>query len=174
VRLADRYNNPVSGIVVRFEGTRGLEPGFVFSVTTDLHGIARANSWILGPVPGTHSITVKAADLNPLVIEAVALAAGDIVAVYDVLTIDSRSPSLWSVSQATVSLASTGHFLDATFYANGFVWESSGKYTLTDSNVTLNHFTGLTERGTVNPTVLSLLREDYYSLPKIWAFTRRK
>ena len=64
VRVTDASGNPVSGVPVTWAITGGGGTITGATTTTNQGGLASVGSWVLGPTPGTNSLTATAASLQ--------------------------------------------------------------------------------------------------------------
>ncbi len=80
VRVADQFNNPVSGANVTFAVATGGGSASGASVVTDAGGVATIGNWTLGPAPGVNTLTATVSGAtfagNPAVFTASGGAAG--------------------------------------------------------------------------------------------------
>jgi hypothetical protein len=126
VLVTDEYGNGIAGTEVSFTVSAGS--GIVnptIPVVTDADGIARVNSWILGPISGTNELTATTASLaeSPAVFTAtgipgpVSASQSDLTATPDTvvaggasstITVTVRDANGNSISGADVALAATG------------------------------------------------------------------
>jgi hypothetical protein len=174
VRVTDAYQNPVAGAFVDFAGTSGANPSNVVRVQSSASGSATPSSWILGPAAGTYSVTASAAGASSVVVTATAIDSASVTTVYDINSIDSRAPSFWGLDLATVFLASTGHFIEVDTWRNSAPAQSSGTYTIRDSTITFENYSGYKEMGTISQNSLTLRRPDYYyGYIQSWVFVKR-
>jgi hypothetical protein len=72
-RAVDEYDNPVSGVTVRFEVTRGAGRLTGTEAVTDTAGLATAGSWTLGTLLGVN--TVRAAAVGAAAVQGTDFAA---------------------------------------------------------------------------------------------------
>ncbi|UCG87392.1 MAG: Ig-like domain-containing protein [Gemmatimonadota bacterium] len=126
VLVTDEYGNGIEGVEVSFTVTGGggtVSP--TSPVATDTAGLARVDSWILGPISGANELTATTASLagSPVVFTAIgtagpvsptqsALAATpDTIAAdgsVSTLTVVARDANGNAISGADVALAATG------------------------------------------------------------------
>jgi len=72
VRVTDAFGNPIPGVAVSFtpDALGGIVTGG--AQTTDAAGVATVGGWTLGGVVGTHTLSVDAGTLTPVVFNATA------------------------------------------------------------------------------------------------------
>lgn len=66
VFVADAHGNPVSGVVVDFEVRVGGGTVSGAPASSDAEGLARVDSWTLGPDPGPNGLRASSAGLEPV------------------------------------------------------------------------------------------------------------
>jgi hypothetical protein len=81
VQVLDAFGNAVAGVAVLFTVTSGGGSVTGASQTTNENGLASPDSWMVGPVVGTHTITATfpGTALPPVVFSATSLDVGTIV-----------------------------------------------------------------------------------------------
>lgn len=72
VVVRDAGGNPVSGVVVSFAVTSGGGTVISGRQVSDAAGIAEAGAWLLGPAPGTNTLSASAPGLAPVTFTATA------------------------------------------------------------------------------------------------------
>jgi adhesin/invasin len=72
VRVLDAGGNGVAGVTVNFAVASGDGSAVVASVATGGDGTATIGAWILGPTPGTNTLTATATGLTPVTFTATA------------------------------------------------------------------------------------------------------
>jgi adhesin/invasin len=71
-RVADAAGNGVAGVSVNFTVASGGGAVVIGTVVTGTDGTATVGAWILGPTPGTNTLTVSATGLSPVTFTATA------------------------------------------------------------------------------------------------------
>ena len=77
VRVLDRHGEPVGGVEVAFEVASGGGTVSTATVNSDDDGLA-ASAWTLGEGGGSHSLRVRAGDLEPVEFTATAIEVGTV------------------------------------------------------------------------------------------------
>ncbi len=72
VRVADAFNNPVSGVTVTFAAASGSGAITDAVAVTNTQGVATVGSWTLGTTTGSQSLTATVVGVTPRVITATA------------------------------------------------------------------------------------------------------
>ena len=104
VRVADAYNNPVTGVAVTFAAVSGGGTVAGAAVTTNASGIAAVGSWTLGTTAGVNTLTATSPGLTGSPITFTATATAGAATKY-VVSSGNYSPPVSSPVTITAQLA---------------------------------------------------------------------
>lgn len=183
VRVADKYNNPISGISVAFTSASDGGSVGVASATTNTNGIASSGTWTIPAAAGTYSVD---AVLGTPLIKFTAQRVDSSSLVW--YSLDSLAqlgktylPADWNIKASRVGVSPFDPCLCVNM--NGFFFElidyggtgsshseSSGAFFITGGKAWIDNVDSVQVSG----NALKLTRSDYYyTILTTWIYSRK-
>ena len=98
----------IEGVTVSFTLERNRADRTTVSVVTNSDGIAKLPGWMIGSEPGAYTATAVVQGMHPVIFRAVIL--GEVVAIYDLETLDGHRLPTYGVKEAHYVLYEGGVF----------------------------------------------------------------
>ena len=183
VRVADKYNNSISGIGVTFAtAANGGEIG-ITSATTGTNGTASSLSWTLPAAVGTYSASALVSGTPDITFTAQRVDSSSL-AWYSLDSISFSGavtlPAAWNIKGARLGLSKfdvclcvpfDGHFFNIIDYEGTTSprYETSGATLVAGGKLSLNGEEVLT----LTTNTLKLKHYDYYYSATTWTYSRK-